>query len=193
MVRRFLVQGRSTRDKLRELLCNQPVLQHRIELYVGLIDYLQRSFLTGVQKELRNGDDVIARWNNFETLHRRSLSELFQRAPIVSWPSWMTWRWSLIRTISESLGETEEKKIEDESQINLWYLQIKSTVNEKKENIKKLFLGDTAASINQVKPTMNTIFVVNDFMNGSYKGRIFRISRFIRKYTRYKFRNFYSD
>jgi len=55
------VQGRSTRDKLRELLCNQPVLQHRIELYVGLIDYLQRSFLTGVQKELRNGDDVIAR------------------------------------------------------------------------------------------------------------------------------------
>ena len=73
------------------------------------------------------------------------------------------------------MGETEEKKIEDESQINLWYLQIKSTVNEKKENIKKLFLGDTAASINQVKPTMNTIFVVNDFMNGSYIGRIFRI------------------
>ena len=55
----FLTQGRSTRDKLLALLYYQPVLQHRIELYVGLIDYLQRSFLTGVQKELRTGDDVI--------------------------------------------------------------------------------------------------------------------------------------
>ena len=55
----FLTQGRSTRDKLVALLYYQPVLQHRIELYVGLIDYLQRSFLTGVQKELRTGDDVI--------------------------------------------------------------------------------------------------------------------------------------
>merc|ERR1711953_307736 len=114
------VQGRSTRDKLRALLYYQPVLQHRIELYVGLIDYLQRSFLTGVQNELR--------------------------------------------IISERLGETEEKKVEDESQINLWYLQIMSTINEKTEKIKKLFLGETKGSINQVKPKMNTIVIVNDFM-----------------------------
>lgn len=68
------VQGRSTRDKLRALLYYQPVLQHRIELYVGLIDYLQRSFLTGVQNELRNGDDVI----NVHTLNH------FRKTPIIS-------------------------------------------------------------------------------------------------------------
>jgi len=114
------VQGRSTRDKLRKLLYYNPVLQHRIELYVGLIDYLQRSFLTGVQNELR--------------------------------------------MISERLGETEERKVEDESKINLWYLQVTSKINEKKQEIKKLFMGDTVGSINQVKPQMNTIVVVNNFM-----------------------------
>ena len=70
--------------------------------------------------------------------------------------------------ISERLGETEERKVEDESKINLWYLQVTSKINEKKQEIKKLFMGDTVGSINQVKPQMNTIVVVNNFMNGSY-------------------------
>ena len=70
--------------------------------------------------------------------------------------------------ISERLGETEERKVEDESKINLWYLQVTSKINEKKQEIKKLFMGDTVGSINQVKPEMNTIVVVNNFMNGSY-------------------------
>ena len=70
--------------------------------------------------------------------------------------------------ISERLGETEERKVEDESKINLWYLQVTSKINEKKQEVKKLFMGDTVGSINQVKPQMNTIVVVNNFMNGSY-------------------------
>ena len=37
------VQGRSTRDKLRALLYYQPVLQHRIELYVGCLLYTSPS------------------------------------------------------------------------------------------------------------------------------------------------------
>lgn len=54
-----------------------------------------------------------------------------------------------------------------------------STINEKTEKIKKLFLGETKGSINQVKPKMNTIVVVNDFMNGSYLGRISERFRFV--------------
>ena len=63
--------------------------------------------------------------------------------------------------------------MEDESQINLWYLKFKSFISDKTREIKNLFLGETAKdanSINQVKPKMNTIIVVNEFMNGSYLG-----------------------
>ena len=42
-----------------------------------------------------------------------------------------------------------------------------SKINEKKQEVKKIFLGETVGSINQVKPKMNTIVVVNNFMNGS--------------------------
>ena len=80
------VEGRSTRDKLRALLYYQPMLQHRIELYVGLIDYLQRSFLTGVQNELRNGDDVI----NVHTLNRFRKTQTISPAVLLVDRPWMT-------------------------------------------------------------------------------------------------------
>ena len=59
-------------------------------------------------------------------------------------------------------------------------MSIKSTINEKRENIKKLFTGDTASSINQVRPKMNTIAVVKDFMNGLYLDRISRLFQFVK-------------
>ena len=47
--------GETTKDKLTVLLYKEPVLQHRIELFVGLVEYFQKSFLTGVENELRTG------------------------------------------------------------------------------------------------------------------------------------------
>ena len=48
--------GKSTKDKLGILLYKEPQLQHRIELFVGLVEYFEKTFLTGAEKELRTRD-----------------------------------------------------------------------------------------------------------------------------------------
>merc|ERR1712131_367797 len=45
--------GKSTKDELGILLYKEPQLQHRIELFVGLVEYFEKTFLTGAEKELR--------------------------------------------------------------------------------------------------------------------------------------------
>lgn len=45
-------EGRSTREKLVKLIYFEPVLQHRLELYVAFIGYLEKSFLTGLTQTL---------------------------------------------------------------------------------------------------------------------------------------------
>lgn len=65
-------------------------------------------------------------------------------------------------------GDQDAKKIEDELQANLWYMQLTASIKNGIENIKNLFQGVTR-SIEEAKPKMWTSKVVTEFMNGSYQ------------------------
>ena len=67
-------------------------------------------------------------------------------------------------------GDEDEKKVEDENQLNLWYLQFIAFAKEKIDNTKTTLFGarsNDAKSIHHVQTKMPTYNVVREFMNGS--------------------------